>query len=79
MAELCATCDLKPRTARAYIEPLVRAGFVRSSRSGPRQLAVYALAKDTGPHPPRIWMTQRAVYDINTRKTYPFSETDHGI
>jgi len=76
MAELCATCDLKPGTARAYIEPLVRAGFVRSSRSGPCGLASYALARDTGPHAPRVWMTKRAVYDINTRTTYEFGETE---
>ena len=75
MAELCATCELKPGTVRAYIEPLVRAGFVRSSRRGPRRLVSYALARDTGPRPPRIWLSKRAVYDINSRTTHPFGES----
>ena len=74
MAELCATCELKPGTVRAYIEPLVRTGFIRSSRAGPQRIASYTLARDTGPHAPRLWPTKRAVYDCNTRQTHEYRE-----
>jgi len=58
IADLCATAEATNANARAYVEALVHAGYVRcikkaAAARGPEGYAIFALVKDTGPLAPK--------------------------
>lgn len=73
LPDLVSTADIQPDNAKKYVIGLTNAGYVRCIREKDNGrkggYAVYRLARDTGPHAPRLQADGRT-YDTNTHRVY---------
>lgn len=71
VADLQITAEIREENTRAFIRPLVAAGFLRvhAPRKGYRDAAIYQIVRDSGPLAPIPWKNGE-VLDQNTRTIY---------
>ncbi len=74
LPDLVATTGASRENAKKYVRGLVRAGYLRClspyARGRKGGHAVWMLARDTGPHAPRL-QADGQTYDPNERRVYP--------
>lgn len=69
--EISAASESELRPARSYINALIEAGYVHITRVSSGEVGdftSYQIARDTGPHAPRLRAGNEAIFDPNTNQ-----------